>query len=178
MDFKAVFRLIHDNFQEAGVDYAVIGGFALAAAGYSRATIDIDFMVDKNDMPKVKKIMLSFGYDAVHESEEVSGFVSRLDKLGRVDFLHAHRKYARSMLDRAKEDEKLKIKVVLPEDLIGLKVQSSSNDPERYHQDMADIEAVIKANKGKLNMNLIKEYFELFNRKEEFDQILKRIKNA
>ena len=178
MDFKAVFKLIHDSFKEAGIDYAIIGGFALASAGYPRATIDIDFIVDKKDMLKVKRIMLSFGYDVVHESEEVSSFVSRLDKLGRVDFLHAHRKYAKAMLERAKEDEKLKIKVVLPEDLIGLKVQSSTNDPERYHQDMADIEAITKANKGKLNMNLIKEYFELFNRKEELDQILGRIKNA
>lgn len=102
--------------------------------------------------------------------------------MGRVDFLLAHRKYTKAMLLRAKDkkifDDKINIKVVTPEDLIGLKVQSSVNDPERYHQDMADIEELIKANYKKLNIGQVREYFEIFKKTEELDKILGRIKNA
>lgn len=182
MDFEAVFRLLIENFEKAKVNFALIGGFALHVAGVSRATEDIDFLVEKDDMPKVKKIMLSLGYESIYESEDVSNFLGRLSELGRIDFLHAHRKYAKLMLGRAEKKEilkgKFKIKVIKPEDLIGLKVQSSSNDPKRYHQDMADIEGIMRANYKNLDMNLIKEYFALFNREGELEEIMEKLENA
>jgi len=170
------------NFEKHHVRCALIGGFALSAAGYTRATRDIDFLVAKEDMPKVKQLMLSLGYDLLHESEDVSNFLGKMTELGRVDFLHAHRKYALRMLERAKEtdilEKKFKVRVILPEDLIGLKVQSSSNDPDRYHQDMADIESLMRFHRKHIDMNLIQEYFELFNRGEELKRILEKLKNV
>ncbi len=182
MNFEAVFKLLLESFEKAKVNFALIGGFALHTAGVTRTTEDIDFLVLKEDMSKVKKIMLSYGYELLYESEDVSNFLGRMGELGKIDFLHAHRKYAKLMLGRAEEKEilkgKFKIKVIKPEDLIGLKVQSSSNDPKRYHQDMADIEAVIRANYKNLDLNLLKEYFALFNREKELEEILEKLKNA
>ena len=182
MNFESVFKLLLESFKKYQIRFALIGGFAMHAAGYSRATRDIDFLVAKEDMPKVKKLMLSFGYDLLHESKDVSSFLGKMTELGRVDFLHAHRRYAKTMLERAKDsailDSKFKIKVLVPEDLIGLKVQSSSNDLSRYHQDMADIESLMRANYKNLNINSIKEYFELFRREAELEEILERVKNA
>lgn len=179
MDFEAVFRFLLESFQKAKVEFALIGGLAMHAAGYMRATNDIDFLVSKEDMPKVRQIMLSFGYEAVHESEDVSNFVGRLGSLGRVDFLHAHRQYARRMLKEAVEtdilDRKFKLKILRAEDLIGLKVQSSSNDPQRYHQDMADIEALMRVNHEKLDLSRIKEYFALFEREDELKSIVEKL---
>jgi hypothetical protein len=182
MNFESVFRLLIENFQKNKINFAVIGGFALHVAGYTRATKDIDFLVAKEAIPKIKTLMLSYGYELLHESEDVSNFLGKMRELGKVDFLHAHRKYARAMLAKAEEKEilegKFKVKVVKPEDLIGLKVQSSSNDPSRFHQDMADIEAVIGANYKTMDMDLIKEYFDLFDRGKELKEILKKLKDA
>lgn len=182
MDFDAVFKLLIESFNKNKINFALIGGFALHVAGLTRATQDIDFLVAKEDMPKVKKIMLSYGYELIHESEDVSNFAGKMVELGRVDFLHAHRKYARAMLERAKEEwilnKKFKIKVIKTEDLIGLKVQSSSNDQTRYYQDMADIEFLIRTHYNNLDMSIIKEYFSLFDREKELGQILKNLKNA
>jgi hypothetical protein len=182
MDFNAVFTLLIGDFQREEIDFAIIGAFALHAAGCMRATRDIDFLVAKEDMPKVKRMMLSYGYELLHESQDVSNFLGKMAELGKVDFLHAHRRYAKAMLDRAQEEKilggKFRVKVVTGEDLIGLKVQSSSNDPSRYHQDMADIESIIRANVGRLDIALIREYFSLFNREKELKEILKRVDNA
>lgn len=182
MDFEAVFRLLIKDFKKYRVDVALIGGFALHAAGVKRSTEDIDFLAAGEDMSKVKNIMASYGYELLHTSPDASNFIGKLHDLGRVDFLHAHRKYAKAMLARAQEEEMLggavRLKVVGVEDLIGLKVQSSSNDPRRYLQDMADIESLLRMHYKKLDMALLREYFALFNRQEELEQLLTKVKNA
>jgi len=182
MNFEAVFKLLIENFQKYHIRFALMGGFALHTAGHARSTQDIDILILKEDMPKAKKIMFGFGYELLHESGDVSNFKGKMKELGRVDYLHAHREYTKNMLQRAKEcgilKNKFTVKVLLPEDIIGLKVQSSTNDPARYYQDMADIEALMRCNAGKLNMGWIKEYFTLFGRGDEFEKIIQRLGNA
>ena len=41
-------KLLLRSLNEHGVEYFLIGGYALAAHGYQRATIDIDVMVAAN----------------------------------------------------------------------------------------------------------------------------------
>ena len=179
MDFERAFSLLLESFRNEGVDCALIGGFALACCGHVRTTQDIDFLILKEDQAKLEGIMGKLGYKLIHESLDVSNYVSDENDLGRVDFLYAHRKYALKMLERSREQEILngryKVKVIIPEDLIGLKVQASSNDPRRYFQDLADIEAVMRTHKKTLDMGLIEEYFNLFERADELKQIMKRI---
>ena len=179
MDFESVFAMLIDRFQKEEICFALMGGFAMHACGYSRSTEDIDMLVLNEDMPKVKKIMGDLGYESLHESGDVSNFKGKLRELGRVDFLHAHRHYTKNMLQRAKGccifNGKRTVKVLLPEDIIGLKVQSSANDPDRHHRDMADIEALMRCNAGQLDLNLIREYFALFAREDELNAILKRL---
>ncbi len=45
MNLKAMFRSRVGFFERAGIDYALVGAFALKAYGYSRATEDVDFLV-------------------------------------------------------------------------------------------------------------------------------------
>ena len=44
-------------------------------------------------------------------------------------------------------DNKLEIKVLRPEDIIGLKIQAIANNPSRLHKDFSDIEELIKMQK-------------------------------
>ncbi|MEA3485708.1 MAG: nucleotidyltransferase [Candidatus Aerophobetes bacterium] len=182
MDFAAVFKFLIENFQREKIHFALIGGFALYVAGIARATRDIDLLISQKDVPKVKKLMLSHGYELLYESEDVSNYIGKNIKLGRVDFLHAHRRYSRAMLQRASFVEilegRFRIKVLRIEDIIGLKVQSSFNDPERYHQDMSDIENLIRNNYKNLDMGLIREYFGVFDRGRELKNILRKTKDA
>jgi predicted nucleotidyltransferase len=182
MDFAKVFKFIIENFRKERIDFAIIGGFALQFSGITRATRDIDLLVLSQDSPKIKEILVSYGYKVIHESEDVLNFTSERPELGRIDFLLAHRKYSTQMLKRAQEKEifggKVRIKVVIIEDQIGLKVQSSSNDPSRLAQDMTDVELLIKNNYSNLDLELLKEYFDLFDRGQEFDRIIERLKNV
>ena len=182
MDFKHAFEIITHHFVKDNLKYAVIGGFALESAGVVRATMDIDLLVLADNKSRIKSIMIANDYELVFESEEVITFIGSDDSLGRVDFLLAHRKYTLAMLERAQKRSVLQgsteIYVVEPEDLIGLKIQAMANDRDRYYQDMADIQMIIKNKYEILNFNRIKEYFELFDKLDDYNKLISDIKDA
>lgn len=182
MDFEKVLTFLLENFKKYNIRYALIGGFALHAAGYTRATQDLDMLILKDDVSKAQKLLLNIGYSIAHQSEDVINFKGALKELGQVDFLLAHRGYTKNMLKRARECDimhgKLKVKVITPEDIIGLKIQASSNDPSRHSRDFADIEELLKRHADQLDLPLLREYFSLFEREAELDELLRKIKNA
>ncbi len=182
MNFELVFKELLERFREQNIRFALIGGFALHVAGFTRATDDIDFLIDSEDLGKVKEIMTRLGYELTHESQEFSNYWHPMVPLGCVDYLYAHREYSRKMLARANKHEKIlgniEIPVLIPEDIIGLKIQSIANNPKRYTLDMADIEYLIREKSGELNFNTIKEYFDLFDKGPELENLLKRIKDV
>jgi hypothetical protein len=73
--------------------------------------------------------------------------------------------------------EKLEVPVLILEDIIGLKVQSMVNNPKRHLLDLADIEYLLRENIDGLDLDIIRDYFELFHRGEKLDEILKGIKD-
>ncbi len=139
MDFKATLAALIEVFNREKIRYALIGGFALGALGVPRATVDLDFLIEKDDLEKIGRIMESLAYNCVYKSENVTQYVSPVKIFGEVDFLHAFRVISRKMLARAKSidifEGKAQIKVLLPEDIIGLKAQSLANDPKKVELD-------------------------------------------
>ena len=69
------------------------------------------------------------------------------------------------------------VPVVLTEDLIGLKIQASLNDSERYIRDWNDIYMLIdhSARSGKiLDWELINDYCEIFSLEGKFQELKNR----
>ncbi len=164
------------SFRQEGVDFALIGGLALHAQGVTRATTDVNALILVQDKQKVRNIMTRSGFSVFHESADVMSFVDMTTQGVRVDFLLAHRPYALATLKRAESKQFLdgsSIKVLRPEDLIGLKVQAVANDPTRRDQDMADIRSLIRVHNVSLDWPLIREYFSLFQAEPELDRLLK-----
>ena len=101
MDFKIVIDKLLTAFQDEDIRYALIGGFALGAIGITRATVDIDFLVNSDDLDKVHRIMTGLGYDRAFHTDNVSQYLSADNLFGEVDFLHAFREISVGMLQRA-----------------------------------------------------------------------------
>jgi putative nucleotidyltransferase-like protein len=177
MDFKTVISSLLKRFSELRVRYGLMGGFALGLWGVTRATADLDFLVHRDDMEKVGQIMGELGYERKYTSENVSQFVSAVKLFGEVDFLHAFRQASIAMLDRAVNKDIFtgteKIKVLRPEDLIGLKLQAIKNDPARKEVDMADIKALVSVLKENLNWSIIKTYSTIL----DAEDLLKEFRN-
>ena len=99
-----------------------------------------------------------------------------LPDMGRVDFMYAQKEHSTAMLDRATEHWVLghNVKVLQVEDIIGLKVLSSTNDLERAAKDLWDIEDLMRRFHKKLDWQLVRDYFKLFDREAEFKRLKKK----
>ncbi|MDD5132619.1 MAG: nucleotidyl transferase AbiEii/AbiGii toxin family protein [bacterium] len=178
MDFEKVLGIIIKRFDEEKVRYGLIGGFAIGALGISRSTVDLDFLVNKDDLKKIEQVLKAVGYESVFKSENVAQYISPVKIMGEVDFLLAFRGPSLRMLEKTINidifDGKYKIKVVRPEDIIGLKLQALVNDPERQEREYADIEAVMKQYTKQLDWMIIEEYFETFNKQDKYSELKRK----
>jgi hypothetical protein len=178
MNFKVILKNLLGRFSEAGVEVALSGGLALSTMGVFRFTKDIDFVVLEEWVEVVDRIMVELGYEKQgFSTEEIVSYISPLKVFGQVDFLVARRKYSRAMLKRAREmsvlDGAVTVKALLPEDLIGLKLQAIVNDPiNRYGVDAPDIQRLLKLRGSSMDMNLVREYFCLFEKEGLLDEWL------
>jgi predicted nucleotidyltransferase len=68
MDTEKLLR----SLKESKVEFVVIGATAFPVYGYARATLDIDLFVrpEKENIRKLRKALMDFGYDLIDISEE------------------------------------------------------------------------------------------------------------
>lgn len=163
-------------FKGCKTEPALIGGLALAAHDVVRATRDVDFLVDADDARAVHEALIALGYERVHQSEDAANYLRGDEAL---DLLYARRPAARRLLERAGASETAigRLRVVSAEGLIGFKLQAMVNAPERG-RDRDDILALLRAGRGKLDMQEVLSYFELFDRKELLDELLKEARGT
>jgi hypothetical protein len=180
MNFKEVLLLLLKRFADHGVECALSGGLALSTMGVFRFTRDVDFLLLAENADAVDRIMADLGYEKQDFSNpEIVSYRSPLKVLGQVDFLLAKRAYTKAMLQRAKVtpvlDGALTVRTLLPEDVIGLKVQAIANDPEnRFAIDAPDIQQLMRLHRGSLDMALVREYFRIFEKEDLFNEWLRQ----
>ena len=174
MDFKQTLLLIINELNNNQVDYGLIGGFAMGLFGSDRATTDLDFLINFKDIDKIKHIFLDNGYELLFYSENVLQFVSPIKDFGEIDILIAKREISLDMLKNTIKknilDNSVDIKILMPEDIIGLKLQAIKNDKDRETIDRNDIKFLIK--KNSLNNERIKKYANILNMNEYLEKII------
>ena len=182
MDFERVLRTLLADFNHQQIRYAAIGGFALGVLGVPRATIDLDFMVQRDDLDKLHIVLTPLGYQRYVQTENVSQYRHAEALWGSVDIVPAFRKAALGMLLRAKSfpifGGAQEVRVINPEDVIGLKVQVMVNDPDRRPQEMADIERVMAVYGQRLDWQRIEEFYELFDLSDDARRLRRRFEHA
>ena len=178
MDFERVLRALLPAFRRKKIRYAVIGGFALGVLGYGRATMDLDFLVHRDDLDGLHAALTALGYKCLLRTENVSHYEHRDPAWGGLDFIHAFRQTSLGMLARAKRYKvfggRQNLRVADPEDVIGLKVQAMVNDPDRKSQEVADIEMLMRLYGAKLDWERIQDFYDIFGLKGEASRLRKR----
>jgi hypothetical protein len=101
VDFELVLKRLLAEFDRDQIRYAVIGGFALGVLGIPRQTIDLDFLVHKDDLTKLHARLTRLGYQRVFHTENVSQYRHEDGAWGSLDFIHAFRQISLAMLQRA-----------------------------------------------------------------------------
>jgi len=182
VDFELVLKTLLAEFDRDQIRYAVIGGFALAVLGVPRQTMDLDFLIQRDDLANLDARLATLGYKRVFQTENISQYRHDDDLWGALYFVHAFRKVSLGMLRRAKEyplfGATSSIKVVEAEDVIGLKVQAMCNDATRGAQERADIERLMGHYGKRLDWERISECYALFGLSEEANTLRERFDRA
>jgi predicted nucleotidyltransferase len=136
-----VLNIVASQLPKAGVECLLIGGFAVNCYGYTRNTLDVDFMIVAEQMEIVKRSMMEAGFTNISIQENVVFFNFPGSPL-RVDFLRTDGKTMRQLLSRARPVSLHGHEIKIPslKDLIGMKIFSFSQDPaRRMGKDLPDI---------------------------------------
>ena len=172
MNFEAVIDAILPFFMTERCRFAVAGAFALHAYGLSRATGDIDFIMDASCRDKVVEFLEGLGYDTLYQSEGYSNHVHAIASMGRLDFIYVQGKTAEklfSAMDQELVIGKWRIPVPSAEHLIALKVFAMKNDPLRIFREMADIQYLMTL--PEVDTAEVKKYFEKFDLLDKYYEI-------
>jgi len=177
MNVKTIFRSLTRFFKQSGIDYALVGAFALKAYGYLRATEDVDFLVRGAYQSRILAYLESLGYETIYRSAGYSNHVHPLAKLGRIDLIYVEGETADTILSEARPlflIDDLSVPVVRAEHLIALKVFAMKNDPERVFREMADLQFLLRL--PGLDGEEIRGYFEKYGQMEKYIELTKRKK--
>lgn len=157
---------------QSGVPFALIGGLALASHNVIRATQDVDLLVPVDKADQIDARLVQLGYRCLHRSADAGNYARDRE---RVDFLYASRPIAVQLLAGAREvgTPMGTLRVVSAEGLIGFKLQGLVNDPRRT-QDLEDIRALLRANRGRIDLAEVRGYFRLFDREQLLDELLQQ----
>jgi hypothetical protein len=182
VDFERVLRALLAEFDRRHIRYAAIGGFAMGVLGAARATMDLDFLVHRDDLDMLHESLTVLGYQRSVHTENVSQYHHTDSAWGSVDFVHAFREASLAMLARSRAYPVFAgsqtMRVVDPEDVIGLKVQAMTNDPQRRPQDSADIERLMDTFSTDLDWNRVQDYYDLFGLGDEASRLRGRFERA
>lgn len=85
MDLLEELKKIAKKLHQAGIDYALCGGLAIAIYARPRATLDIDMMVQLDYFSVAKKIAHELGYTMTSAMMEFNDGAVKLQRLSKVD---------------------------------------------------------------------------------------------
>ena len=136
-----VFDIASLQLPAAGVDCLLIGGFAVNHYGYTRNTLDVDFMIVTQRLNDVRRIMTEAGFTNIDIKENVA-FFSIPDEGLRVDFLRVDESTMKQLLDRAVTItiRGRELRVPSLKHLIAMKIFAfAQNTARRMGKDLPDI---------------------------------------
>ena len=140
-DLQALLDLVVGKLSDAGVDCLLIGGFAVNHYGYTRNTLDVDWMIAANHQAVVRQIMQAAGFTNVAQHETVT-FFNRPGSPLRVDFLPVDEQTMNNLLSDSVSVVLYGKSVHVPSlrNLLAMKFFALAQAPERrIDKDLPDI---------------------------------------
>ena len=86
-DYSSVFQIVSALMRQEKSSCVLIGGFAVNFHKVSRATVDVDFLITKQDFDKISGSLITAGYKKLSGHENFAHFESPKIGLVGVDFM-------------------------------------------------------------------------------------------
>lgn len=148
MTYSNTFELVSDEMQKRKVSCILIGGFAINFYSVVRQTVDIDFLITKDDFDKILPALHEQGYQVVRQSEVFANLESTDHRLLDLDYMFVDQNVLEKILKDGREVQIAKGKFIIPsiDHLIALKLHSIKGNPKRELKDLPDIIGLVENN--------------------------------
>ena len=138
---QSMFKRVVNTLAAEDVAHLLIGGMAVNYYGFTRATLDVDFMVAVNDATRARQALIRAGFMNAEERDHVI-FLYWPDQLVRVDLLKVEADTLNRLWQGAESISLHDVMVRVPalEDLIAMKLFALKHGgARRMGKDMIDI---------------------------------------
>ncbi len=132
-------------FEGQHARFGLAGGLALHAHGITRATVDLDILVEDVARRATLAHLASLGYETLHVSDGFSNHLHPEPRRGRVDCIYLDGHTAGLVFARARPVTLFGRALLAPsaEHLAAMKAQAIKDDPRRTLRDLVDVEALL-----------------------------------
>ena len=176
MNLEMVLDAVSRELPAADVDCLLIGGFAVNYYGYTRNTLDVDFMIASEQLEAVKQVMKGAGFTNIAIEDNVAFFNAPGSPL-RVDFLRVDADTMGRLLARAIRASVHGREMNIPalKDLVAMKIFALSRcAARRMGKDLPDIAYLTVLNHLDMESD-IRPLCERFGTVETYDLIRSQV---
>jgi predicted nucleotidyltransferase len=177
MQYPTIFHLISAVSAKSGTRCVLIGGFAINYYNVPRQTLDVDFLITKDDFDKISEQLRKAGFELGNIQEVFAQFKGTDHYLMDLDFMFVDKQTLDKIIADGKEITISKQKFTIPSlnTLIALKLHAIKyNQRLREYKDLPDIINLIRANK----MDYKSEEFRGLCLKYGTEELYKKIVNS
>jgi hypothetical protein len=175
MKYPTVFHLISDVVKQTKTSCVLVGGFAINYYKVTRQTVDVDFLITKNDFEKILILLEKEGYKQYYAHEVFTRLKSNKSYLMDIDFMFVSKETLNKIIKNGKRITIAGKKFIIPSlyHLIALKLHSIKYNPKlREFRDLPDIINLIKINHINVKNHKFKELCLKYGTQELYKKIL------
>ena len=172
MDAARLLTVLRPHFEATGARWMLAGGFAVAAWGSARTTLDLDLVVDEEPRDALLPRIVAEGFVAYNDAEGFTNLQHPDPALGRLDLLWVKGETSRQLFEAAASRSGPDAKPVLvpkPEHLIAMKLRAIQSRATRVIRDGPDIQHLLGL--AGIDHNEVRGYFEKAGLGELYDRL-------
>ena len=157
-----------------GLPFLLIGGHAVNFHGYSRFTKDVDFLINRDCLPRWSELLKAHGYNLSQTGPTFCQFENKDSNVPGVDLMLVNEQTFQKLFARARVETKgsISIPLVCAEHLIALKLHVLKQDLEhRRLKDFLDVVEIVRASKINLQSEEMRGIFAKYGTEDLYQRI-------
>jgi predicted nucleotidyltransferase len=160
--------------RQRGLEFVVIGGFAVIEHGLSRTTTDFDILVNRADKQVWHEVLTGFGYTLDQEKDTFRQYSRREGVAWPIDLMLVNEETFRLMREASirKHVQGAEVLLVSLEHLIALKLHAlKHSNLRRFMKDFEDVLNLVQIHKINLHSPKIRDLFLKYGNEDLYQKI-------
>ena len=141
-------KSLFERFEEAGIPLLLAGGWAVNSYGFSRNTLDVDWVCARGRAQDAITLMSDLGFDAVSDGMATRFRYRRDFAFPAIDLIWVNDETFARMIGEI--DPGLGVRLVTFEGLIAMKLHALKDDEQRKGRDLRDLQELLAKHPGRI----------------------------